>query len=123
MDMIKWLMDWDSSSYKFNRSVLDSKPYQIRKKEDGVVITHNCVGIPEENIEISIQTENHNSYLVIQGSYTDKESNNNYSVNSRFGIDEAQIENVEWTAKYGILTIDVKFKKPESRKIPINKKR
>jgi len=123
MTTLNWLMDWDQPSYKFNRSVLDSRPYQIRKKENSVIITHNCLGIPEENIDISIQTENHRSYLVIQGSYTDEDTNNNYSVNSRFTVDETQISDIEWAAKNGILTVEVKFKKPETKKIPINKKK
>jgi len=123
LQTLNWLMDWDQPSYKFNRSVLDSRPYQIRKKEDSVIVTHNCLGIPEENIDISIQTENHRSYLVIQGNYTDEETNNNYSVNSRFSVDETQISGIEWAAKNGILTVEVKFKKPETKKIPIKKKK
>jgi len=123
MSTLNWLMDWDQPSYKFNRSVLDSRPYQTRKKENSVIITHNCLGIPEENIDISIQTENHRSYLVIQGSYTDEETSNNYSVNSRFAVDETQISGIEWAAKNGILTVEVKFKKPEIKKIPIKKKK
>jgi len=116
-----WFIDWDQNAYKFNRSVLDNRPYQITKRENSVIITHNCVGIPEENIDISIQSENHRSYLVIKGNYNDEELGNNYSINSRFGVDETQIKCVEWSAKNGILTIVVEFKKPETKKIPIKK--
>jgi len=119
--LLNWLMDWDKDAYKFNRNVLDSKPYQMLKKEDSTIITHNCLGIPEENIDVSIQTENHRSFLVIQGSYNDELTNNNYSVNSRFLINEAQISCINYGAKNGILTVEVKFKKPETKKIPIKK--
>jgi len=117
------MLDFDTPAYRFNRSVLDNKPYQQHRTEDSVVIIHNCVGIPSENIDISIQYENNVAYLVIQGSYNDEKYGNNYSVNSRFRIYEEQIDRIEWTAENGILNIEVKFKKPESKKIPIAKKK
>ena len=73
--------DWDKDFYRFNRMEKDMNPYSVYNKEGGIVLTHNVLGINKEDLKISTKTENHTSFIVIEGKSKDEITEKEYSIN------------------------------------------
>lgn len=117
--------DWDKKSYKFNREEKDMHPYSIIKNDKETIITHNVLGINKEDLKLTRKNENGNSYIVIEGKTKDELTNKEYSVSSRFALDESQLDlsGIKSNIKNGLLYIiipnkeDKKLKKEEQIEI------
>lgn len=117
--------DWDKKSYKFNREEKDMHPYSIIKNDKETIITHNVLGINKEDLKLTRKNENGDSYIVIEGKTKDELTNKEYSVSSRFALDESQLDlsGIKSSVKNGLLYIiipnkeDKKLKKEEQIEI------
>jgi len=111
-------IDWDKKNYKFNREEKDMHPYSIKSDEKQTIITHNILGIDKKDLKISKEIENGISYIVITGKTKDDLTKQEYSVNSRFALDESQLDlsKINATARNGLLYITIPTKKKELKK-------
>ena len=80
--------DWDKKSYKFNRDEKDMHPYSVKNDEKEVLITHNILGIDKKDLKITNESENGVTYILIKGKTKDAISGKEYSVDSRFALDD-----------------------------------
>lgn len=112
------LFDFDRHFYFFNRDEKDMHPYDVIRKKNSLVLTHNVLGIAKEDLKISVRTENLKHYLVIEGSSKDKITGKAYSINSRFAYDpeEIDVSKAESELKNGILYITIPYKAKEDTK-------
>ena len=119
-----WLhyLDFDAKSWRFNRDILDSKPYKMVRGEKSTEIYLNCLGVDASDITVKIEEEGRNSYLVVTGE-TKISGLQTYNVSAKFVVYPDEIEGVEYETKNGLLIITVSFKTVEKPKIPINQKR
>ena len=110
--------DWDKKSYKFNRDEKDMHPYSVRNGEKEVLITHNILGIDKKDLKITNETENGITYILIKGKTKDSITGKEYSIDSRFALDDTQLElsEIKATAKNGLLYITIPTKKKELKK-------
>ena len=107
--------DWDKDFYKFNRMEKDMNPYSVYNKEGGIVLTHNVLGINKEDLKISTKTENHTSFIVIEGKSKDEITGKTYSINSRLAYNPEEIDVTKATSelKNGLLYITIPYKAKE----------
>lgn len=105
--------DWDKKSYKFNREEKDMHPYSIIQNDRETIITHNVLGINKEDLKLTRKNENGDSYIVIEGKTKDEITNKEYSVSSRFALDESQLNlsGIKSSVKNGLLYIIIPNKK------------
>lgn len=110
--------DWDKKSYKFNREEKDMHPYSIIKNDKETIITHNVLGINKEDLKLTRKNENGDSYIVIEGKTKDELTNKEYSVSSRFALDESQLDlsGIKSNIKNGLLYIIIPNKKDKKLK-------
>lgn len=110
--------DWDKKSYKFNREEKDMHPYSIIKNDKETIITHNVLGIDKEDLKLTRKNENGDSYIVIEGKTKDELTNKEYSVSSRFALDESQLDlsGIKSSVKNGLLYIVIPNKKDKKLK-------
>lgn len=110
--------DWDKKSYKFNREEKDMHPYSIIKNDKETIITHNVLGINKEDLKLTRKNENGDSYIVIEGETKDELTNKEYSVSSRFALDESQLDlsGIKSSVKNGLLYIVIPNKKDKKLK-------
>lgn len=110
--------DWDKKSYKFNREEKDMHPYSIIKNNKETIITHNVLGINKEDLKLTRKNENGDSYIVIEGKTKDELTNKEYSVSSRFALDESQLDlsGIKSNIKNGLLYIIIPNKKNKKLK-------
>lgn len=110
--------DWDKKSYKFNREEKDMHPYSIIKNDKETIITHNVLGINKEDLKLTRKNENGDSYIVIEGKTKDELTNKEYSVSSRFALDESQLDlsGIKSSVKNGLLYIVIPNKKDKKLK-------
>ncbi|MGN0992808.1 MAG: Hsp20/alpha crystallin family protein [Bacilli bacterium] len=110
------LFDFDRHFYFFNRDEKDMQPYDIIRKEDSIVITHNVLGIEKEDLKVTIKNENLKTYLVISGTSKDKVTGKTYSINSRllFNPDEIDVSKAVSELKNGLLYITIPYKVKET---------
>ena len=97
--------DWDKKNYKFNRDEKDMHPYSIIDNEKEVIIVHNVLGIDKKDLKISLNKENGNTYILIEGKSIDELTKKEYSISSKFAIDATQYKkyffnNEKWTFIY-----------------------
>lgn len=116
--------DWDRKNYKFNRDEKDMHPYSIINNKKETIIVHNVLGVDKKDLKISLEKENGNSYIVIEGKSIDGTTKKEYSISSRFAIDSSRldIKNAVSTMKNGLLYITIPLKpeeKSENIKIEI----
>ena len=104
--------DWDRNSYRFTRLEKDMNPYTVYKKDGGLILVHNVLGINKEDLKISTKVENHTSFIVIEGKSKDEITEKEYSINSRFSFDKSKmnIENAKCSMKNGLLYIDIPYR-------------
>jgi len=109
------LFDFDRHFYFFNRDEKDMHPYDVVRKDDSIVITHNVLGIEKEDLKVNIKTENLKYFLVISGTSKDKVTGKTYSINSRFQYSPDEIDMSKATSelKNGILYITIPYRAKE----------
>ena len=115
-------LDWDVSSYLFNRPLGDSKPYKIVRDEKKSTIYFNAVGVSENDVKVEIIREHGNDFLLISGDSRNEKLNQSFTVSGRFQIDAERVNDIDYSIADGILCVDVNFKEPEPSKIKITKK-
>lgn len=105
---------WDKEFYKFNRFEKDMNPYSIKedKKNGRVILTHNILGIDKKDLNIVVEPENGNDYLIISGKTTDEITGKEYSIKSKFYVPfDYDTDKLEAEAKNGLVYITIPFKK------------
>ena len=109
------LVDFDRHFYFFNRDEKDMQPYDIVRKENALIITHNVLGLNKEDLKVTIKTENLKHYLVISGTSKDELTGKTYSINSRlsYNPDEIDISKATSELKNGLLYITIPYKAKE----------
>jgi HSP20 family protein len=114
--------DWDKKNYKFNRDEKDMHPYSIINNKKETIIVHNILGIDKKDLKISLNKENGNTYILIEGKSIDELTKKEYSISSRFAIDGSQlnIKNITSTMKNGLLYITIPLKQEEKTSEKIN---
>jgi HSP20 family molecular chaperone IbpA len=118
-------LDWDRKTYTFNRGEKDMHPYDIKTDKEKTLISHNILGINKEDLKIKKEVENGISYLVINGKTIDDITGKEYSINSRFALDDKSLDlsKISATTKNGLLYITIpviKEKKKETCDIKIS---
>ena len=116
--------DWDRKNYKFNRDEKDMHPYSVINNKKETIIVHNVLGVDKKDLKISLNKENGNTYILIEGKSVDSLTQKEYSISSRFAIDTTQldIKRITSTMKNGLLYITIPLKpeeKSENIKIEI----
>lgn len=116
--------DWDRKNYKFSRDEKDMHPYSVINNKKETIIVHNVLGVDKKDLKISLNKENGNTYILIEGKSVDSLTNKEYSISSRFAIDITQldIKKITSTMKNGLLYITIPLKpeeKSENIKIEI----
>ena len=112
-------LNWDKDFYTFNRDEKDMHPYSVHNDENGnFIIVHNILGINKEDIKLTKETENGNTYLLLTGSTKDSVTGKTYSINSRFALDDKQLNlsSIKANAKNGLLYVVISAKKLETKK-------
>ena len=110
--------DWDRKNYKFNREEKDMHPYSLKVNDKETIITHNILGIDKKDLKITKEIENGNTYIIIKGKTKDSITGKEYSIDSRFALDETQLDlsNIKATTKNGLLYITIPSLKKELKK-------
>ena len=89
-----------------------------------MIIAHNILGIDKKDITLTRKIENGECFICIEGKTIDSITKQEYSINSRFKIDENEynLTEIKSTAQNGLLYIEIKNKKPKKveEKIAIN---
>lgn len=116
--------DWDRKNYKFSRDEKDMHPYSVINNKKETIIVHNVLGVDKKDLKISLNKENGNTYILIEGKSVDSLTQKEYSISSRFAIDITQldIKKITSTMKNGLLYITIPLKpeeKSENIKIEI----
>ena len=111
-------LDWDKKNYKFNREEKDMHPYTIKYGEKEMFITHNILGIDKKDLKITTDSENGKTIIYIKGKTKDAITGKEYSIDSRFALDENQLDlsGIQAMAKNGLLYITIPTKKKEIKK-------
>lgn len=106
-----------NSGLDFIRPIKNLSPYRSYKVKDGYVIIADTLGIPKENIEVTL---NENAILTIKGKATqeityegknkkhEKDIANTYEQNIRIGIDKNIYQNItkiDYTVEDGVTTV------------------
>lgn len=114
--------DWDKKSYCFNRDEKDMHPYSIINEKTRSIIIHNILGIDKKDLKLTLLKENGNTYILIEGKTIDEITKKEYSISSRFAIDETQLElsGIQSLTRNGLLYIIMPFKKENKEKSRIN---
>ena len=117
-------LDWDKNFYKFNREEKDMHPYSVNDVKDKVIIVHNILGIDKKDLKLTRKIENKTTYIIIEGKTKDEITGKEYSVNSKFAVDDTQLDlnNVSSRAKNGLLYIIIpkKIEMPKLKDINID---
>ena len=122
-DLVLWdffnPFDFDRKFYKFNREEKDMHPYSIyhNEKEKTVTIVHNMLGINKEDLKLSKKKEDGVTYIVIAGKTTDEVTNKTYSINSRFSVDEKELDldKVKSSLKNGLLYVTIPYNENKNK--------
>lgn len=109
------LLDWDKKNYRFNRGEKDMHPYSISSDEEKTIIVHNALGINKEDLKVTKEKENGTTYIAIEGKTEDSLTKREYSVSSRFVLNEEELDlsNIKSSMRNGLLYIIIPTKKPE----------
>lgn len=112
-------LDWDKKAYSFNREEKDMHPYSYSQNEKATIITHNIVGIDKEDLKISTEYVNGVAQIIITGKTKDSITGKEYSINSKFALDENKLDlsKIKATAKNGLLYITIPNKIQKEEKI------
>ena len=109
--------DFDRDFYKFNRIEKDMNPYSIKQTDEGIILIHNVLGINKEDLKISTKRENHTNLIIIEGKTKDEVTGREYSINSRFSVDDnVDLKSAKPPMKNGLLYISIKYKEAKESK-------
>lgn len=109
--------DFDRDFYKFNRIEKDMNPYSIKRTDEGIILIHNVLGINKEDLKISTKRENHTNLIIIEGKTKDEVTGREYSINSRFSVDDnVDLKSAKPSMKNGLLYISIKYKEAKESK-------
>ena len=109
--------DFDRDFYKFNRIEKDMNPYSIKQTDEGIILIHNVLGINKEDLKISTKRENHTNLIIIEGKTEDEVTGREYSINSRFSVDDSvDLKSAKPSMKNGLLYISIKYKEAKESK-------
>ena len=109
--------DFDRDFYKFNRIDKDMNPYSIKQTDEGIILIHNVLGINKEDLKISTKRENHTNLIIIEGKTKDEVTGREYSINSRFSVDDnVDLKSAKPSMKNGLLYISIKYKEAKESK-------
>ena len=109
--------DFDRDFYKFNRIEKDMNPYSIKQTDEGIILIHNVLGINKEDLKISTKRENHTNLIIIEGKTKDEVTGREYSINSRFSVDDnVDLKSAKTSMKNGLLYISIKYKEAKESK-------
>lgn len=109
--------DFDRDFYKFNRIEKDMNPYSIKQTDEGIILIHNVLGINKEDLKISTKRENHTNLIIIEGKTKDEVTGREYSINSRFSVDDnVDLKTAKPSMKNGLLYISIKYKEAKESK-------
>ena len=109
--------DFDRDFYKFNRIEKDMNPYSIKQTNEGIILIHNVLGINKEDLKISTKRENHTNLIIIEGKTKDEVTGREYSINSRFSVDDnVDLKSAKPSMKNGLLYISIKYKEAKESK-------
>ena len=109
------LFDFDRHFYFFFFDEKDMHPYDVTRKKDALILTHNVCGMNKEDLKLTIKTENLKHYVVINGTSKDEITGKTYSINSRFSYDPEEVDVSKATSemKNGLLYITIPYKAKE----------
>lgn len=113
---------FDKEFAKVNRMIRDSHPYQIVNGEGYDTIIVNALGVAEEDIKLTIKPNRYDertTYLYIEGETDNEITGTKYSIENRFTINKLKIKEIKYSAKDGLLYIDVIYNDEPSIEIPI----
>lgn len=112
-------LDWDKKSYKFNRGEKDMSPYSIYNTDKSTTIVHNVLGVDKRDLKLIRKSENGIVYILIEGKTKDAFTGKEYSVSSRFALDDTQLDlsNISSTMNNGLLYIVIPAKAQREEKI------
>lgn len=109
--------DFDRDFYKFNRIEKDMNPYSIKQTDEGIILIHNVLGINKKDLKISTKRENHTNLIIIEGKTKDEVTGREYSINSRFSVDDnVDLKSAKPSMKNGLLYISIKYKEAKESK-------
>ena len=109
--------DFERDFYKFNRIEKDMNPYSIKQTDEGIILIHNVLGINKEDLKISTKRENHTNLIIIEGKTKDEVTGREYSINSRFSVDDnVDLKSAKPSMKNGLLYISIKYKEAKESK-------
>ena len=92
-------LTWDKSSYKFNREEKDMRPYSVMNTKKDTIIVHNVLGIDKKDLKLTIKYSKEGIFLLIEGKTKDSLTGKEYSINSTFQLDDAQLNLTKITSK------------------------
>lgn len=98
-------------------------PFLVCKDKSKQVIIFNCLGLSEEDIEVSLRYEEDNLYLVISGSRYDENTNTTFSVDSEFKVMRDRIKSIEKEVVNGVLYLYISMDKITELNIEIKNKK
>lgn len=113
---------FDKEFAKVNRMIRDSHPYQIVNGEGKDTIVINALGVSEDNIKITLKPSKYDdrtTYLYIEGETDNKITGTKYSIENRFTINKLKVKEIKYSAKDGLLYIDVIYIDEPVIEIPI----
>ena len=92
-------------------------PYSIKQTDEGIILIHNVLGINKEDLKISTKRENHTNLIIIEGKTKDEVTGREYSINSRFSVDDnVDLKSAKPSMKNGLLYISIKYKEAKESK-------
>ena len=113
---------FDKEFAKVNRMIRDSHPYQIVNGEGKDTIVVNALGVSEDDIKITLKPSKYDdrtTYLYIEGEPDNKITGTKYSIENRFTINKLKVKEIKYSAKDGLLYIDVIYIDEPVIEIPI----
>lgn len=116
-------LDWDKKSYRFTRDEKDMNPYSVKNTKTETIIVHNVLGIDKKDLKLVVKVENGKVFLNIEGKTKDVITGKEYSISSKFQLDDTQLDISKITSnmKNGLLYIIIptKVEKPKPQTIDI----
>lgn len=103
---------FDKEFAKVNRMIRDSHPYQIVNGEGKDTIIINALGVSEDDIKITLKPSKYDdrtTYLYIEGETDNKITGTKYSIENRFTINKLKVKEIKYSAKDGLLYIEVMY--------------
>lgn len=116
---------FDKEFAKVNRMIRDSHPYQIIKSDNKDTVVINALGVDENDVKIQIKPSKYDdrtTYLYIEGETDNEITGTKYSISNRFTINRLKVKEIQYSAKDGLLYIDVLYINEPVVEIPISKK-